>query len=383
VDHTIKMLASAEAPDIVSWGDRGWVMERRSYEIAIGDEPKPGRRISTPIYETDLGAMYHGDSLKVLKSAPFGETKGKVQMVFTSPPFPLQRQKKYGNLIGEEYIKWFASFAKPLKDLLTPDGSIVVEIGNTWEMGKPVMSTTILKALLRFLERGGLHLCQEFIWYNPARLPGPVEWVNKERIRVKDAFSRIWWMSPVERPKANNRNVLKAYSERMARLVNGGEYNPGARPSEHLIGKTSFNTNNNGAIPPNVIGADDVESLSSLLKAANTVSNSQYQLFCREHQLQPHPARMPPELVDFFLKFLTDEGDLVLDPFGGSNTTGARAEHFNRRWISIDAEWKYASASIGQFDASRVRSRIPSIEIRETDDHAASASSVFTPVLTS
>ena len=54
------------------------------------------------------------------------------------------------------------------------------------------MSTLVLRALLRFLEKGGLNLCQEFVWYNSARLPSPIEWVNKERIRVKDAFTRIW-----------------------------------------------------------------------------------------------------------------------------------------------------------------------------------------------
>src|SRR4029077_11883344 len=144
------------------------------------------------------------------------------------------------------------------------------EIGNAWEPGRPVMSTLVLHALLRFLSRARLKLCQEFIWYNPARLPSPVQWVNVERIRVKDAFTRIWWMSPTDRPKADNRRVLRPYSESMQRLIRTGKYNSGRRPSEHNIGKESFKTDNSGAIPPNVLGADDAPSLSTLLKGTNT-----------------------------------------------------------------------------------------------------------------
>ena len=134
--------------------------------------------------------------------------------------------------------------------MLNPDGSIVIEIGNAWLPGKPVMSTHVLKAFRRFLEAADLNLCQEFIWYNPARLPSPIEWGNKERVRVKDAFTRIWWMSPVERPKADYRKVLREYSPSMKRLIETGKYNAGARPSEHHIGAESFKTNNGRAIPP-------------------------------------------------------------------------------------------------------------------------------------
>lgn len=336
-----------------NWGEH--------YEITIPKEPRPGRRASKPLYTTARGSMYCGFSEKVLKSRLFAELHGKAQLVLTSPPFPLNTKKRYGNLQGEEYIKWFASFAPLLKKFLTPDGSIVIEIGNAWEPGRPVMSTTVLRAFLQFLEKGGLNLCQEFIWYNSARLPSPIEWVNKERIRVKDAFTRIWWMSPTDRPKADNRRVLREYSPSMKRLIETGKYNAGPRPAEYNIGAESFKTNNNGAIPPNVGDVDgmpsisrvvtpkDFEEATNFLKAANTGSRDAYREFCIDHGATIHPARMPKSLVEFFLRFLTDENDLVLDPFGGSNTTGATAEGMERRWTSIEAEWEYAAHSIGRF----------------------------------
>lgn len=319
------------------------------YDVIISPEPKARRWASRSIYETNLGAAYCGDSLKVLRSKRLQQHKKQVQLVFTSPPFPLNTKKKYGNLQGEEYIEWFSQFAPLLRDIVAADGSIVVEIGNAWEPGRPVMSTLVLRALLRFLEAGGLSLCQEFIWYNPARLPSPVQWVNIERIRVKDAFTRIWWMSPSDRPKADNRRVLREYSASMKKLIETGKYNAGPRPSEHHIGKTSFKTNNKGAIPPNVLDADEAPSLSTLLKGTNTHSNDQYQMFCRDRGIPLHPARMPPELVEFFIRFLSDERDLVLDPFAGSNTTGAVAERLGRKWVTCEANWGYASSSIARF----------------------------------
>ena len=70
-----------------------------------------------------------------------------------------------------------------------------MEVGNAWEPGRPVMSTLALRALLAFLDTGKLLLCQQFIYNNPARLPGPAQWVTVERIRVKDSYSHLWWMA--------------------------------------------------------------------------------------------------------------------------------------------------------------------------------------------
>jgi DNA modification methylase len=288
-------------------------------------------------YSTDRGSMYEAAVEDFLDSHLGRALRGEVQLVFTSPPFPLNRQKRYGNLVGEEYLEWLAELARPLGDLLTEDGSLVVELGNAWEPGEPVMSTLALKALLQILESGGFHLCQQFVVHNPARLPSPAQWVNVERIRVKDAYTNVWWMSRTPRPKADNRRVLVDYSPSMRKLLARGSYNAGGRPSQHHIGKDSFLTDNGGAIPPNV------------LSFSNTRSTDDYQRYCKARGLKPHPARMPPELVDFFVRFLTDEGDIVLDPFGGSNTTGAVAEELARQWFTIEPDPAYIEGSRGRF----------------------------------
>jgi site-specific DNA-methyltransferase (cytosine-N4-specific) len=288
-------------------------------------------------YKTDRGVLYHGTMKKALNSKKLEGCKNKINLIFTSPPFPLNRKKKYGNLNGQKYIDWFADLAVHFKEYLTDEGSIVIELGNSWEPGKPVMSTLALKSLLAFLDKGDYCLCQQFVWYNTAKLPSPAQWVNIERIRVKDSFTHIWWMSKTPYPKANNRNVLEEYSRSMKNLLKTKKYNGGRRPSEHVIGEDSFLVNNNGAIPSNV------------LISSNTKSNTDYLKYCREENLTPHPARMPIEIPDFFINLLTEPGDLILDPFAGSNTTGESAQKLKRKWISIEPELNYIKGSKGRF----------------------------------
>jgi site-specific DNA-methyltransferase (cytosine-N4-specific) len=292
-------------------------------------------------YRTELGVMYWGTIEALLASSRRKAYEGQIQLIFTSPPFPLNRKKRYGNKIGEEYLSWLTGLAAELRPLLTNDGSIVMEMGNAWEPGKPVMSTLALRALLAFLEGGKLNLCQQFVCHNPAKLPTPAQWVNINRIRVKDSFTHLWWMAPTEMPKASNKNVLKGYSASMLELLDAGTYNSGERPSGHKIGEKSFLTNNGGAIPSNV------------LTYSNTYSNDEYRQYCKDRQLDIHPARMPPGLAEFFIKMLTDEGDLVLDPFAGSNTTGAVAESLTRRWVATEPILDYVDGSQSRFGTIR------------------------------
>jgi DNA modification methylase len=317
-------------------------------KVVLFDTETKASAEAKPAYKTKRGVMFRGVAENVLSSRRAKKLQGKVQLIFTSPPFPLNRKKKYGNVRGDAYLKWLAGFAPIFKKLLKKDGSIVIEMGNAWESGSPVMSPLALKALLAFLEAGKFNLCQQFVCYNPARLPSPAQWVNVERIRVKDSYTHVWWMSTTKRPKADNRKVLKPYSAAMLELLSTKKYNAGHRPSEHKIGKKSFFKNNNGAIPSNVL-LEDEQISNNLLKLSNTASTDPYLRFCRDRELVPHPARMPIGLPEFFIKFLTDSRDLVLDPFAGSNTTGAAAEHLKRRWISVEAQPDYIAASKGRF----------------------------------
>jgi site-specific DNA-methyltransferase (cytosine-N4-specific) len=179
------------------------------------------------------------------------------------------------------------------------------------------------------------HLAQEFFWYNPAKLPSPAEWVNVRRVRVKDSVEYVWWLAKEPQPKADNRKVLVEYSPDMHRLINRG-YRPKQRPSGHRI--TNKFRDRGGSIPAN------------LFERGNNESNSEYLRLCEEHGVRPHPARFPAALPEFFVRFLTDADNVVLDPFAGSNTTGAVAEKLGRRWLGFELEPSYVESSRLRFD---------------------------------
>lgn len=315
-----------------------------------------GRRAKTiePLFRTDKGNYYLGkceETLKLLK------LEGKVQLILTSPPFPLNNKKKYGNLTGKEYLSWFKKLAPLFSKLLTPNGSIVIEMGNAWEPNRPIQSLLTLNSLLEFVNspRANLRLCQEFICYNPARLPSPAQWVTINRIRAIDSFTHIWWMSNSDFPKADNKKILRPYSKSMKKLLETQKFNSGKRPSEHVISEKGFLINNHGSISHNVLELETEESINnrlpySMLRISNTKSNDRFTKLCKVKGIVPHPARMPLELASFFINFLTDEDDLVLDPFGGSNTTGYCAEKAGRKWISIEAEADYGEQSKIRFN---------------------------------
>lgn len=288
-------------------------------------------------YRTEQGFTAHCTIEDALESATFHELTGRVDLIFTSPPFLLNRKKRYGNRTGEDYVKWLSHLGSSLKSLLRPRGSLVVEIGNAWDRRCPTMSTVPLRALMTLADTAELQICQQFVCYNPARLPTPAQWVTVRRIRAKDAFTHVWWMSPSPDPKADNRRVLTPYSSAMRRLLRVGSSERWLRPSGHSVDHRSFSNDNGGAIPSNV------------LTFSNTSAHDDYIAYCRVNQLELHPARMPRGLAEFFIRFLTDTGDLVLDPFAGSNVTGAVAEQLSRRWISIEPNAGYVLGSRGRF----------------------------------
>ena len=299
------------------------------------------------VYSTPYGELFNGDSEKILKSEFFEKYKNKIELIFTSPPFPLITKKSYGNEMDDKYIEWLSDFAPVFRNLLTSSGSVVIELGNTWEKNKPFMSLTIYKALMTFLENGNFNFCQEFINYNPTSLPSPIHWVNIKKIRVKDSFTRIWWMSKNQKTKANNRRILVPYSDAMRKLLNTQSYNSGKRPSQYTIGEKSFLKDNGGAIPPNIF--TESQKFNNFLTIKPTFHNG-YNKVCKLAKIKVHPARMSPVIPEFFIKFLTNEKDIVLDPFAGSNTTGNVAEILKRKWLSVEKDETFASSSIVKFN---------------------------------
>jgi DNA modification methylase len=319
-------------------GGEGGPSSARSIDKRKPESP-PAQGTFELAYSTKFGTAFQGDSLSVL---PRLIAQGvRVKLIVTSPPFALIRKKDYGNEDAETYVRWFEQFVPLFKKILLPDGSLVIDIAGAWIKGIPAKSMSHYKLLVRLCE-SGFYLAQDFYHYNPARLPTPAEWVTVRRLRVKDAINNVWWLALDPFVKSDNRRVLRPYSESMKGLLKNG-YKPQMRPSGHDI-SDKFQKDNHGAIPPN------------LLEFANTDSNSYYLRRCKEAEVKPHPARFPQALPEFFIKLLTEPGDLVLDPFAGSNVSGCAAEALGRQWISVESNPSYVTSSNYRFEQSPLAS---------------------------
>jgi site-specific DNA-methyltransferase (cytosine-N4-specific) len=283
-------------------------------------------------FETSLGKIIHQDSFEYMSQHMPDES---VDLIFTSPPFALLRKKDYGNVEEHKYVEWFENFAHQFHRILKPTGSLVIDIGGSWIPGQPTRSLYHFELLIMLCRKIEFHLAQEFYWWNPSKLPTPAEWVNVRRIRVKDAVNCVFWLSKTPWPKASNKRVLVPYSDSMHSLLENG-YKAKLRPSGHDI-SDKFQTDNGGAIPPNLIAIP------------NTESNSYYLRYCRDRNIDPHPARFPAKLPEYFIRMLTDENDFVFDPFGGSCVTGEVCERLNRWWLCCEIVEEYIEGAKGRF----------------------------------
>jgi DNA modification methylase len=317
-------------------------VERQEIDLtaSIGQEP---------LYRTARGAAFVGDSQEVLSRLP----NDSVNLVFTSPPYALHFKKEYGNANKRDYVRWFLPFAAQILRVLKEDGSFVLNIGGSYNQGKPTRSLYHFQLLIALVEEVGFHLAQECFWYNPAKMPMPAEWVTVRRIRIKDSVEYVWWFSKTPWPKANNTRVLKEYSPDMIRLNRRG-VKPTIRPSGHVI-RNSFDKVGEGSIPGNVVEDALAEGLEvpipeAMLKFGNNAANDEYAMRSKELGLKMHPARFPPALPEFFIRLLTEEEDIVIDPFAGSNTAGVVADHLKRRWIAIEQRAEYLEASRVRFE---------------------------------
>ncbi|MEK7793589.1 MAG: DNA methyltransferase, partial [Candidatus Hydrogenedentota bacterium] len=189
-----------------------------------------------------------------------------IDLIVTSPPYPLTAKKPYGNPSATQYLDWFGPFGRAFRRVLKIGGSLVIDLGGVWIQGSPTKSLYQYEVLIALCRDFGFHLAQDFFWYNPAKVPTS-KWVTQDRVRVKDAVNCVWWLSPSRRPKADNRQVLIPYTSATKSVAARAKRQ--IRPSGHRINPT-FATRHRGAIPPN------------LLAFANTDSTSFYFRYCRE-----------------------------------------------------------------------------------------------------
>lgn len=283
------------------------------------------------IYETDLGVALWAEA----EAAAAVIDDDVINLIITSPEYPLVKPKHYGNRTGTEYLDWLTELASEWRRMLVDDGSLVLNVGPVWQKGAPIESIYQERLLLRLIDEVGLKLAQRFYYNNPAKIPSS-EWVTIRKVRVKNVMETIWWLSKSDNPKTNMTGVLEPYSKRMRKLIAQGGQSRGwnnRTPSDHSGTIGGFAKDNGGSIPTN------------LLTATNASSSDYYHRQCEAHGLPAHPATFADAIPEFFIRLLTSPGDLVYDPLAGSNKVGMLCEKLQRAWLSSERSLSYVSGS--------------------------------------
>ncbi len=298
-------------------------------------EPLAGVRLVA--FSTRLGVAIWGDCMDV-----FGALREEIHLVVTSPPYPLAKARAYGGPTEPEYVDFILRVFEPLVRNLAPSGSIALNLSNDiFLANSPGRSLCLERLVLALHDRLGLHLMDRLVWSNPSKAPGPVRWASMTRQHLNVGYEPIYWFSPdPARARSNNRRVLEPHTERHAALqARGGEsrcasYSDGA----YRIHPGRFGTPTAGRIPRNVITCGH--------KCADA---AKYRSDARALGLPVHGAGWPLSIPDFLIRFLTEPGDLVVDPFGGRVSTGMAAERLGRRWVCAEKIIDYLRAAAPRF----------------------------------
>jgi DNA modification methylase len=258
--------------------------------------------------------------------------RGSVDLLMTSPPYPLLRPKEYGNLRACEWVDWMLSLFEAWCELLTPAGSIMLNVGPCWKPGVPAQQLHTERLLVCLEDQLGVHLLQRLDWHSPTKLPTPLSWVGVRRMRVTSSVEPLLWLSPNPKAKGNNLNVLRPYSVNGLRSID--KPRTGRRPSGIQFGARSF-VDRGGSIPSSLISA-----------APSGAEETRYRKAMRDRGRNPHPAVLPAAVARFGILLATEPEDLVYDPFAGSGTVAIEAMKLGRRALAADRSREYLEGSL-------------------------------------
>jgi site-specific DNA-methyltransferase (cytosine-N4-specific) len=271
---------------------------------------------------TAQGAIARGDAREVLREHV---PDASVDLILSSPPFGMIDPGEDEAERSHAYREWFRPLGEQFRRVLKDSGSLVLELGGVWLPAQPTRGLYHFELLVMLCRELGFHLAQEFYSFNPRHRGRRSRWADVEHVRVRDCVHCLWWLSRTPWPKANTRRVNRRSA-------------PDLRPA---------------ATAAQAAGPPAGRALPNLLAVPPAEASPGYLAYCAEHGLPPHPARFPAELPEYFIRLLSEPGDLVLDPFAGSCVTGEVAQRLGRRWLCIELDGEYLQGAVGRFTAAQ------------------------------
>jgi len=318
--------------------------KRGLWQLTDAGEKKLRRakpQVAMLAFSTDLGIAIWGSCERV-----FARLDEPIVLAVTSPPYALRKPRAYGNPPESEYVDFICRSLEPVVKNLAAGGSICLNVSNDiFEQGSPSRSLYLERMVLALHDRLGLSLMDRLVWRNPSKAPGPVQWASKARVQLNVEYEPVYWFTnDPSRVRADNRRVLQPHTEKHLRLMErGGEkreavYADGA----YRLKEGSFGKMTPGRIPRNVLNFSH-----------NCPDHRQYRRDAEALGLPSHGAPMPKSLAGFLIEFLSEPGDLVVDPFGGKLTTAKAAEELGRRWLTTEWILEYVRAAAERFSNAK------------------------------
>lgn len=256
----------------------------------------------------EVNKIIHGDCLTVLKTLP----NGCVDLIFTSPPYADNRKKTYNGVRIKHYVEWFLPISSELKRVLKPEGSFILNIKERAIDGE--RQTYVLELILAMKKQGWLWT-EEYVWHKKNCYPG--KWPN----RFRDAWERCLHFTKQKKFKMFQEAVMVPMGnwkeKRLSKLSEADQLRHESNASSGLGRKVANWVGREKAYPTNV------------LHLPTECSN------------RNHSATFPIDLPMWFIRLLTQEGDVVLDPFIGSGTSAQACITLDRRYLGIEKAEEY------------------------------------------
>lgn len=296
----------------------------------------PPRRVLLG-FSTELGLALWSSCEDVFKT--LGEP---ISLCLTSPPYPLAVPRAYGNPTAAHYVDWMCSLLEPIVRQLMPGGSIALNISNDiFEPRSPARSLYRERLAIALHDRLELHKMDELIWKNDSKAPGPLRYASLDRTQLNVNWEPVlWFTNNPALVRSNNRRVLQEHNERHLKLMAaGGEQRVAAfGDGANRIRKGSYGTVTAGKIPRNVLSYGH-----------KCIDQRPARDFAHRQGIAEHGAAMPLSLARFLVEFLTEPGDLIVDPFAGWFTTAKAAEITGRRWLGTEQVGEYILGGAQRF----------------------------------
>ena len=322
--------------------------------------------------EGDDAIVINDDSLNALKFIP----DHSVSLILTDPPYHSTKKeniindKSFGT--DEEFINWMELFSIEWKRILKPNGSVFMFCSSAMESQLDVMLSK------RF------NILSHIVWTKPNE-PGYDGWKGKMK---KEALRQ--WYPQSERiiffEPAEDGDLHRSYFGSLLKQIRTSCGLSGHELTERI---GAFGSVNHGGAVSNWETGRNIPSRAQYYKMREVFAsiNSTCNLPEYEDAIRPfevnsdveftdiwtfpsvkpykgkHPAEKPIDMLEHCIKATTFEGDVVLDCFAGSGSTGVAALRLNRRSISIEIDKNWCESIAQRMESIKAISQDVSIPI--------------------